>query len=343
MATRDERRQGKSKPDPHVPYEAHVGVSAPFIQKRYLAAIQRVAPEVLEDLRDSVGPVWERADADHLGDPRALEEWARLAYCFSDPALEDLRDSLLAWAERFRLSAGTQAQGYSDTPARTETYTGPDVEELLRERLKIEAEARSLFPADKRSRQRLLSARLTGPLALVTEESGKAVIRSGIHRTVKVGSQCTWVLNAALKTLDRWSRHPRFSNPPRWLESTAIVFSAPEAPTLELKWEYTLVGRSAFRRQAIQKLERYLDEVEAKVRTPADMGGHGLTQVSRPRKDEHFEWLVMYQVQGLTYDQIVARTEKSLGTVSEAVEGAARSLGIGLRAARRRGPNAVRR
>jgi hypothetical protein len=147
-----------------------------------------------------------------------------------------------------------------------------------------------------------------------------------------------WLMDDALHTVLMWAGTPQLIaslnfHPDGW--GCAI----PEPRPLVLMWEPTMLTWAEFERQAQYEMQQYRAHVEE---WAAGLGLKPSPEKNAPRRTGdaglHFEWLVRYQVQGWTHQQIATHYRRSYATdrrksdpVSRALRDTAALIGLTLR------------
>ncbi len=233
-------------------YEQPGAAGSRFLARgRFLQAVRRIVPDVLDDLAGEPYALYEQlAQATELPDRAEWQEYLS-ATPDSDAALVPLRDNLQSWAQRWHL-------------------------------------------------------------------------------------ETDWCLERALDTLGFWHRWPgSYLLQRKWggrghafwhalnAEERCFTFTHPG-------WEPTEDTRAnaarAIRAEFKKRLSEYLDEIDHLARHRG--------YVPTPKKrvgDDHFDWLVMYQVQELSYPQIARRVCLERQSVTDGIKDAARLIDLPLR------------
>jgi hypothetical protein len=165
-----------------------------------------------------------------------------------------------------------------------------------------------------------------------------------VHNRIRVPSD--WVFRKALLTLYAWHK---YGLTPKWAGGaiySEFDFIALRSSLSEGAYSLSLVGRKPdpltekfreFRARVISQLEPLLRREWDAALASADASD--LVKWHAKRQDEHFRWLCLYQVEGLTYEQVAERCQEAKGidtaTARRGIEAAASLVGLDLRPPRR--------
>lgn len=142
-----------------------------------------------------------------------------------------------------------------------------------------------------------------------------------------------WTLRRARVTVDAWLH---FDD----LDRSSFVSVLPETeepPSIDgfeysgRTWHPWGFNRRKFKemvhRDVEEALEEYMDRVERRL---VNEGPYRNSARKRKQK-EHFDWLIFYQVEGLSYSRVADRVTRSRQTVTEAIKDTAHLVNLTLR------------
>lgn len=286
------------------------------LRTNFLDAILRVAPEVVNDLQNTVYPIFEmvqrrayqKGDHYHITSYRWFEDEV---YSSAYELVKDLKEPLDMWATRWNIGN----QSFDDPDSFT-----------------------------------TLPAKLRNEIAVgqpVTTEKGTLTWRLTKVSVLTKGAQRQWVASLAIHSMWLWFRNPGYLadkyfslpdeayTPPLDEEQRSITF-----PTFE--WEVDVESESDMKRRIMKALEAELEVQTKRIRALMVMRTGWQEPANKQRKVEnHAEWLVRYQVQGWSQTQIAEHyslgTNLDESTVSKAINKMAKKLSLKLRPPNTRG------
>ncbi len=143
-----------------------------------------------------------------------------------------------------------------------------------------------------------------------------------------------WCLQRALLTLREWTWWPEDANQDDWghMGILTLLAIAPQECCLVFGhwgWHPELTTWSAAEREIREDFEAYLATYREGMERLARE--RGLVPAPAKRTAEHYEWLVLYQVKGLSYYQIAQRACRERQTVTDGVKSTAALIGLPLR------------
>ncbi len=168
-----------------------------------------------------------------------------------------------------------------------------------------------------------------------------------IHNRIRVPAD--WVFKKALLTLFAWHKYGLSQGWAGGAIYSEFAFARLRSTHPQGTYSLPLLGRKPdpltekfreFRARVISQLEPLLRrEWEAAL---ASADASDLVKWHAKRQDDHFGWLCLYQVEGLTYEQVAERCQEADGmdtaTARRGIEAVASLVGLDLRP-QRRGPS----
>ena len=296
----DDRRSRLGFGEYRVPEHAPADPAGLMAMEMFFEALDRLVPEAKVALRDNVLEPLRTATRTEDGEYRWLESYEALEDLASqDRACQALRDTLQSWAARFRLGTTSLLDVALATLQAWEAYQPlhEDVFPIYRE----VTQDHGLLLVGKSARYESLST-LVEFLKRPTPEWAPAI--QALQRWGREMGVGQAGLVHAVATLDRWSD----SSNPMWfqwaprrrrvflLDTECFRFSTVGwSPCNEPRPQARKRIKDAFK----QRLNEYLDKVEHEAKTA------GMERTPQELREEDFERLVCFQVQGLNIAEIV--------------------------------------
>lgn len=278
-------------------------------QGYFLEAVKRLVPEVLSDLSGAPFSLYKRIpELCFSADKRRFEEFKRLNL------YQRVREFFL-W-ERYRRPLWRDIEIPFVNPLTNPSLDEED-EEVQRARFNQHFRGHVFDPTPKDK---------DGRIAAFKKELIGWSVRHNLDEI--------WCRERAYNTLEEWSSEPQLLQKRNWKIQINYPdpFIAGGEPVFrfERRTQYPLLHfRKGDFRLAVEEFKREYSKFQDRLEASFQAGGYKAAPMKPP--DQHFEWLVMYHVKGLTYREIAESCGMDDSRLRHKVPEVARLIGLKLK------------